>query len=101
MILNILTQKVIKNLTSFLANSTLQILYHYNIGHFWVNNTGNESNNNIAVTKTAQTNKGNLCKLIPLVLIFKVVVIKLIAPSKEETPARCRLKIAKSTLPPE
>jgi hypothetical protein len=28
-------------------------------------------------------------------------VIKLIAPNKEETPARCKLKIAKSTLPPE
>jgi len=27
--------------------------------------------------------------------------MKLIAPSKDETPARCRLKIAKSTAPPE
>ena len=60
-----------------------------------------ESKSKIAVTKTAHTNKGNLCKLIPLVLIFNTVVIKLIAPSKEETPARCKLKIARSTLPPE
>jgi hypothetical protein len=30
-----------------------------------------------------------------------MVVIKFIAPSKEEIPARCKLKIAKSTEPPE
>ena len=64
-------------------------------------NTGNDNNNNIAVINIAQTNKGSLCKLIPFVLIFKTVVIKLIAPNKEETPAKCKLKIAKSTLPPE
>jgi len=29
------------------------------------------------------------------------VTIKLIAPSKEDIPARCRLNIAKSTAPPE
>jgi hypothetical protein len=63
--------------------------------------TGNDNNNKIAVTKIAQTNKGNLCKDIPLVLIFKVVLMKLIAPNKEDTPAKCKLKIAKSTLPPE
>jgi len=27
--------------------------------------------------------------------------MKFIAPSKDETPARCKLKIAKSTAPPE
>ena len=64
-------------------------------------NTGRESNSKIAVTKIAQLNKGNLCKLIPLVLIFNVVTMKLIAPNNEETPAKCRLKIAKSTAPPE
>jgi hypothetical protein len=42
-----------------------------------------------------------LCKLIPLVLIFKTVVIKLIAPNNEDTPVKCKLKIAKSTDPPE
>lgn len=51
--------------------------------------------------KIAHTNKGNLCKDIPLVLIFKVVLMKLIAPNREETPAKCKLKIAKSTDPPE
>jgi hypothetical protein len=64
-------------------------------------NTGKDNNNSIAVTKIAHTNKGNLCKDIPLVLIFKVVLIKLIAPNIEETPAKCKLKIAKSTEPPE
>ena len=63
--------------------------------------TGNDNNNKIAVTKIAQTNRGSLCKDIPLVRIFKVVLMKLIAPSKEDTPARCRLKIAKSTEAPE
>ena len=64
-------------------------------------NTGKDNNNNIAVINTAQTNNGSLCKLIPLVLIFKTVVIKFIAPNREETPAKCKLKIAKSTEPPE
>jgi len=27
--------------------------------------------------------------------------VELIAPNKEETPAKCKLKIAKSTEPPE
>jgi len=29
------------------------------------------------------------------------VTMKLIAPNSDETPARCKLKIAKSTAPPE
>ena len=32
---------------------------------------------------------------------MKTVVIKLIAPNKEEIPAKCKLKMAKSTEPPE
>ena len=63
--------------------------------------TGNDNNSNIAVTKIAHTNKGNLCKLIPFALMFRTVVMKLMAPNSEETPARCKLKIAKSTDPPE
>jgi len=51
--------------------------------------------------KTAQTNKGSLCIVIPGALIFKIVVMKFIAPKIEETPARCKLKIAKSTEAPE
>ncbi len=34
-------------------------------------------------------------------LIFIIVVIKLIAPSNEEMPAKCKLKIDKSTAAPE
>ena len=64
-------------------------------------NTGKDNNNKIAVTKIAQTNKGSLCNDIPGVLIFNTVVIKLIAPNNEDTPAKCKLKIAKSTDPPE
>ena len=44
---------------------------------------------------------GSLCKLIPFVIIFKTVVMKLMAPNSEETPAKCKLKIAKSTEAPE
>ena len=63
--------------------------------------TGKASNNKIAVTKIAQTNNGNVWYFIPCVLMFKVVEIKLIAPNKLETPAKCKEKIAKSTDPPE
>jgi hypothetical protein len=63
--------------------------------------TGKDNINNIAVINTAHTNKGNLCIVIPGVLILRIVVIKFIAPNIEDIPARCRLKIAKSTEPPE
>jgi len=55
----------------------------------------------MAVIKTAHTKRGNLCIVIPGVLIFRTVVMKFIAPNIEEIPARCRLNIAKSTEPPE
>ena len=55
----------------------------------------------MAVINIAQTNNGNLCIDIPFVLIFIAVLIKLIAPNNDETPAKCKLKIAKSTEPPE
>lgn len=63
-------------------------------------NTGNDNNNKIAVIATAHPNKVNLCKLIPGVLILAIVVMKFIAPSKLETPERCKAKIARSTLGP-
>jgi hypothetical protein len=62
--------------------------------------TGNDNNNKTAVTTTAQPNNTTLCSLIPILLIFNIVVIKLIAPSKLLTPERCRANIAKSTLGP-
>jgi hypothetical protein len=63
--------------------------------------TGNASNNKIAVTKIAHENKLILCKFKPPALIFKTVLIKLIAPNKLDTPDKCKEKIAKSTEPPE
>lgn len=64
-------------------------------------NTGKDNNNNTAVINTAQTNNGNLCKVNPGALIFKIVVIKFEAPKIELIPDKCKLKIAKSTEPPE
>jgi hypothetical protein len=37
--------------------------------------TGNDNNNNTAVTTTAHPNKANLCNLIPGLLIFSIVVM--------------------------
>ena len=58
-------------------------------------------NSKIAVTNIDQQNNGILCINIPSVLIFKAVEIKLIAPNKEDTPAKCKENMAKSTEPPE
>jgi len=63
--------------------------------------TGNDINNKNAVTKTDQTNNGSLSKERPFALIFVIVTIKLIAPAIDDAPAKCRLKIAKSTEGPE
>jgi hypothetical protein len=63
--------------------------------------TGRESNNKKDVIKTAQTYSGILCKVMPGALILKIVVIKLIEPKIEDAPAKCKLKIAKSTEIPE
>jgi len=63
-------------------------------------NTGKESNNNTAVITTAHPNKTNLCNLIPGLLMFNIVVMKFIAPSRELIPDKCKAKIAKSTLGP-
>jgi len=62
--------------------------------------TGKDNRSNTAVTKTAQPNKANLCSLIPGALIFNIVVMKFIAPNKLLIPAKCKAKIAKSTLGP-
>jgi hypothetical protein len=56
--------------------------------------------NKNAVNKTAQINKGILYRVKPLTLILKIVVMKLIEPAIDEAPAKCKLKIAKSTEPP-
>ena len=63
-------------------------------------NTGSERSSKIAVIKTAQGNKGIRSISMPSVRKLRIVVMKFTAPSKEETPARCRLKIVKSTEAP-
>jgi hypothetical protein len=62
--------------------------------------TGNEKSSRKAVRSIDQTNKGVLFRVIPTALIFKMVVMKLIAETKLEVPAKCKEKIAKSTAPP-
>jgi len=64
-------------------------------------NTGRDSSSKTAVIRTDQTNKGMESRDIEEERIFIIVVIKLMAPKIEEAPAKCRLKIAKSTENPE
>jgi len=59
--------------------------------------TGSDINNKKAVINTAHVNKGIKFIFIPGTLILKIVTIKFIAPKIEEIPAKCKLKIAKST----
>lgn len=59
--------------------------------------TGRERSKRIAVMKTAQTNKGTWYIDIPSGFILRTVVMKLIAPKIDETPARWREKIVRST----
>jgi hypothetical protein len=63
--------------------------------------TGRERSNKIVVKRTDQTNKGIRSEVIEIGRILIIVVIKLILPKIEETPAKCKEKIAKSTLAPE
>jgi hypothetical protein len=59
--------------------------------------TGKESSNKIVVTNTDHTNSGVLSILLFEVRMLEMVVIKLIDPRIEETPAKCKLKIPRST----
>lgn len=62
--------------------------------------TGRERSRRIAVTRTDQGNRLMRSKTSPKVRVFLSVLIKLTAPRREETPAKCREKIAKSTEDP-
>jgi len=64
-------------------------------------NTGKDNNNKNAVISTDHTNNGKLCIFKPGVRILKIVTIKLIAPRIEDAPAKCKLKMLKSTAEPE
>lgn len=63
-------------------------------------NTGRDNNNKMAVKNTAQTKRGIRSIVIPLGRIFITVVIKFTAPRIEETPAKCKEKIPRSTAGP-
>ena len=62
--------------------------------------TGKDNKSKKAVTRIDHENKGILCSVMPGVRIFKIVVIKFIAPKIEDAPAMCKLKIAKSIAGP-
>ena len=63
--------------------------------------TGSDSSSRNAVINTDHTNSGSLCLKSPGARLFTIVTIKLIAPLIDDAPARCRLKIARSTDGPE
>lgn len=63
--------------------------------------TGKDNSNKIAVTSTDHANKGTRSISIPIARRFPSVLIKFTAPIREDTPARWREKIAKSTEAPE
>lgn len=62
--------------------------------------TGNDSSRSTVVTSRAQINNGVWYWEIAGGFMLMIVVIKLIEPRMEETPARWREKIARSTEAP-
>lgn len=62
--------------------------------------TGRDKSNKIAVKNTDQTNKGVRSQVIPAERMLIMVVIKLTAPRIELAPAKCKLKIERSTEAP-
>lgn len=62
--------------------------------------TGSESSRRTAVIRTAHTNKGVWYWEMAGGFMLMIVVMKLIAPRIDETPARWREKIARSTEAP-
>lgn len=63
--------------------------------------TGNDNNSKNAVISTDHTKRGKRCIVIPGARMLNIVVIKFIAPRILLIPERCKLKMAKSTAPPE
>lgn len=59
--------------------------------------TGRDRSSKTAVIRTDHTNKGVWYCVVEGGFIFRMVVMKLIAPRIDETPARCKEKIARST----
>lgn len=63
--------------------------------------TGRDRSRSVTVMITAHTNRGIRSSRIPFHRMLIIVVMKLMAPRIEDTPARCREKIARSTEGPE
>lgn len=63
-------------------------------------NTGRDKRRRIAVIKIDHANKGTRSNVIPPHRMLTIVVMKFRAPKIDETPAKWREKIAKSTEPP-
>jgi hypothetical protein len=63
-------------------------------------NTGRDKSKSTAVTKTAHANMGIRSNNIPKDRKLPKVLIKFTAPNREEIPAKCKEKIAKSTEAP-
>ena len=63
--------------------------------------TGRDNNKSTAVIKTDQINSGSRLNNKPRVRMFQIVTIKFMAPAIEDIPAKCKLKIAKSTEGPQ
>lgn len=63
--------------------------------------TGKVNRRSTTVRITAQTNRGIRSRRIPFHRMLIIVVMKLIAPRIDATPAKCREKIARSTEGPE
>jgi hypothetical protein len=59
--------------------------------------TGRDRRSKIAVINTAQGKRGMRSMSIPKARKLRTVLIKFTAPKREETPAKCSLKIVKST----
>lgn len=64
-------------------------------------NTGRARISRKAVIRMAHTNRGSRCIVIPGARMLNTVVMKFTVPRIDEAPAKCRLKIARSTDPPE
>lgn len=63
--------------------------------------TGRDNNSKMAVIRTDQGNMGTRSNKVPKTRRFIIVLIKFTAPNKEEAPAICKEKIARSTATPE
>jgi hypothetical protein len=59
--------------------------------------TGKDRSNKNAVINTDHAKRETWCMPMPGARILNIVVMKLMAPSIDEIPAKCKLKMAKST----